>query len=194
MKRKHIKRNGLILFWLVVFGGLLIAASILPPLTEVKTSRALDYTHPYDQYVLAINGTWQVYREEKQSLTLVDLKNDGTLHFTLEVGGIDDMSLADCAKKTMAAVKKEQTITFDPASIAVADGNYQGICFTGTVTRGDKNYNEEFFLYHPNEGIRFYAVYTYPKDTPRADILTAETIVRSVVFPDFNKIYEDYLH
>ncbi|HMM06029.1 MAG TPA: hypothetical protein PKD52_05095 [Clostridiales bacterium] len=194
MKRNDKKRQWLILFWLVFFAGLLIAANKLPLLTEVETPRSLNYSHPYDHYTLAINGTWQVYKAKKQSLTLVDLKNDSTLDFTLEVGGIDDMSLAACAKKTMAVIAEEQQITFDPDSIAVADGQEKGIRFTGTATEGSKAYIEEFFIYHPNEGLRFYAVYTHPEGTPENKILVAETIVGSVAFTDFNQIYADYLH
>lgn len=194
MERNYKKSQWLILFWLAVFAGLLIAGNKLPLLTEVETSRTLNYTHPYDHYTLVLNGTWQVYKAEKQSLTLIDLKNDGALRFTLEVGGIDDLSLAACAKKIMAVVVEEQQITFDPDSIAVADGEEKGIRFTGTAAEGAKTYIEEFFIYHPNEGIRLYAVYTHPEGTPEKEILVAETIVGSVAFTDFNQIYADYLH
>lgn len=193
MKRKYKNRQWLILFWLAVFAGLLLAANKLPQLTEVETPRALNYTHPYDHYTLAINGTWQVYREEKQALTLVDLKNDSTLRFTLEVGGIDDLSLAACAKKTMDAVTEKQNMSFDPDSIAVTGGKEKGICFTGTAKEGGKSYIEKFFIYHPNEGIRFYGVYAHPEGTPEDEILIAETIIGSVTFSDFNQVYADYL-
>ena len=193
MERKCKKWQWLILFWLAVFAGLLLAANKMPQLTEVETPRALNYTHPYDHYTLAINGTWQVYREEEQALTLVDLKNDGTLRFTLEVGGMDQMSLSASAKKTMDAVTEKKNMTFDPDSIAVTGGKEKGIRFTGTTTESGKNYIEEFFIYPPNEGIRFYAVYTHPEETPEKELLVAETIAESVTFLDFNQIYADYL-
>ena len=193
MERKCKKWQWLILFWLAVFAGLLLAANKMPQLTEVETPRALNYTHPYDHYTLAINGTWQVYKEEKQALTLADLKNDGTLRFTLEVGGMDQMSLSASAKKTMDAVTEKKNMTFDPDSIAVTGGKEKGIRFTGTTTESGKNYIEEFFIYLPNEGIRFYAVYTHPEETPEKELLVAETIAESVTFLDFNQIYADYL-
>ncbi len=193
MERKFKKPQWLILFWLAVFVGLLIAANKLPLLTEVETPRTLKYSHPYDHYTLVLDGVWQVYREEKQSLTLIDLKNDTALRFTLEVGGVDNLSLSACAKKTMDVVTKEQQMTFDPDSIAVTEGKEKGIRFAGTATEDGKTYVEEFFIYHPNEGIRFYAVYTHPEGTPENEILLAETIVGSVTFSDFNQIYADYL-
>lgn len=194
MEQKHKKRQWLILFWLAVFITLLIVANKVPLLTKIEDSRDLSYTHPHDHYTLDISGTWQVYEEAPQTLTLVDIDGDATIHFTLEVGGIDDMPLADCAKETMAAVKKAQDITFDVDSPAVAGGAYQGIRFTGTATKGTANYIEEFFIYHPEEGIRFYAVYTHPESTAEDEIAAAENIITSVVFLDFNQIYEDYLH
>ena len=194
MAQKCRKYRWLVLFWLAVLAGLLIAGNRLPLLTEVETARTLEYSHPYDHYALTLNGTWQVYREKRQGLTLVDLKNDSSLSFTLEVGGIDNLSLADCAKKTMDAVAAQRQMTFDPDSIAVADGKEKGIRFTGVATEGGKTYLEEFFIYQPNEGIRFYAVYTHPEETPTEEILTAAAIVASVSFFDFNRVYADYLH
>lgn len=194
MEQKHRKLQWLILFWLAVFIALLIAANKAPMLTKIEDSRELSYTHADDHYTLDITGTWQVYKKAPQSLTLVDINNDATIHFTLEVGGIDDMPLADCAKKTMAAVTETQDIKFDTESPAVAGGAYQGIRFTGIATKGAENYIEEFFIYHPEEGIRFYAVYTHPESTAQDEIAAAENIITSVVFLDFNQIYKDYLH
>jgi hypothetical protein len=194
MKQKYKKLQWLLLFWLAVFIGLLIAAGNVPMLTEIKGSRDLSYTHPYDNYTLDITGTWQIYEEEPQTLMIVDIYGDAAVYFTLEVGGIDDMPLADCAKMTIKAVAEEQDISFDVDSPTVADGAYQGIHFTGTVTKNNQAYTEEFFIYHPNEGIRFYAAYIHPESTEESEIAAAKSMISSVVFLDFNQIYNDYLH
>ena len=194
MEQKHKKFQWLFLFWLAVFIGLGIAANQLPMLTKIDESREISYTHPYDNYTLDITGTWQVYKEKSQELTLVDLNGDSTIHFTLEVGGTDYQTLSSCAKATMKAVTAEQDITFDPDSIAVADGNYDGIRFAGTATKNDETYIEDFTIYHPNVGIRLYAVYTHPKSTSTDEIDVAKSVISSVIFLDFNQTYKDYLH
>lgn len=193
MNKKPSKLWWLIPCWGLIFLALLVAANHFPQLKPVDQPDTTSYTHPYDHYTVILSGTWQVSQAKEQSLTLVDLDADSTIRFTLEVGGRDDKTLAKCAKLLMKAVKAKQDIDFDADSIAVAGGAYAGIHFSGSVMKDGKEYVEEFFLYHPNEGIRLYAVYVHPVDTDDDAATIAADIITSLNFTDFNEVYKAYL-
>ena len=193
MKKKPSKLWWLIPCWGLIFLALLLAANHLPQLKPGDQSETAFYTHPYDHYTLTLAGTWQVYEAKKQALTLIDLNADSTIRFTLEVGGRDDKTLAKSAKLLMKAVKTKQDIDFDAGSIAMAGGTYPGIRFLGSIMKDGKKYDEEFFLYHPNVGIRLYAVYIHPAETDAAAATAAADIIATLNFTDFNAVYKAYL-
>ncbi len=177
----------ILVFWALFFAALLIVAQ--RP-AAAKTPAYGAYTHPEDGYIVTLKKGWEPYEAEEKRLVIVNREEDAAITFTLEAGGFDYLTEAECAKRWIAAA---EDVTFDPDSPAAVDSIYPALTFSGMAGTGKTALAEEYYIFHPAEGIRLYALCVHRKDLPGNTKKEAEAIITSVLFPDFTAVYEKYM-
>lgn len=189
-----MKKRTVIGLWLTVILVLILLSNTIPTLQKATEEKDYTYTHPKDGYTLNIKGTWQVAAEKEKKLLLVDTEHDCTVSFHLEVGGFDYLTPENTAKKLYQYLKKEVS------DVSIIDGptegtvnGYQAIAFLAKFTENNTPYYAEIAVLHPNEGIRLYSVFIYPKGLKKELITKTETMINTIQFKDTEKLYAKYI-
>ncbi|MEG0874035.1 MAG: hypothetical protein RSB05_01365 [Clostridiales bacterium] len=189
-----MKRRNIVGIWLLILISLIILANVLPTVKNINKNQNYVYEHPQDKYTINITGLWQVYSEGKTSLTLVNLDNDSTITFNLEVGGYDYLSPEDSAKELlnhMGDKIKDIKVIEKPAQGII--GTYKSIAMIVQYNQGANSFYGEEAIIHPNEGIRLYVSFIYPKNTKSEIIKEGETIIQSVQFTNTEDLYAKFM-
>ena len=177
----------ILVFWLVLIVALIIVAN--RPESAGYADRRCD--HPDDGYGYLLKSGWEVRESGEKRLLLTNETYDAAVLFLLETGGYEYKSGSAVAKMLIKKMSEEygEKVSFDADSPAIADSSYEGIRFSGSIDKDEAL----FYVFHPDVGLRLYAVCVFGGAVPEKVKKEAEAMAVSAEFDNVTAVYAKYM-